>query len=298
MLINRGNLDSLFTGFKALLAAGIAMAMYPVEKIATVVTSTTAIEKYPMLDLLSTMRKWVGDRQVNNLKGEVLQVVNEDYEHTIGINRNHIEDDTMGLTNPKFKKMGQDAGNFWGKLAIEALLANLKWLDGKLFFVTTRKFGDFAINNKGTGILNAANFKIAYTAMGSYCGHNGESLDVIPDLLVCGASNADVAFSILKDRYVAKDGVQADNPHHGKCEILVHPKLVGTHASKWFLMQSNGVVKPIIVQKRKVGELIAWDTDKDECVKKRNECEYGLHYRGAGALTLPPLAYYSDGSVG
>ena len=296
MDINRGNLDALFTGFKTALQKGLDMATKPIEQLATVVPSSTAIEKYPLLFLLSTIREWVGPRVIADIQGEVLQVTNDDYEHTIGVNRNDIDDDQLGLYTPLFQKMGQDAANLWGKLVIDAMCANGDWLDDNAFFYASRTFGSNTINNTTTSALSESTFNTAYNAMMAYKAHNNQPLGVVPDLLVVGPKLRATGFEILKaSKHVKASGTvgvaAVENPNYNVCDLMIHPDLVGTYDDYWFLLQTKGVVKPVLLQKRKTGTLQRWDKDSDECVKTHNRNDYGLHFRGAAALSLPPLAY-------
>lgn len=301
MDITRGNSEALFTGFKANLQQGLGMATLQLEQFAMMVNSATAIEKYPFLLLLSTMRKWIGERQLQNLEGKVLAVENDDFEHTIPVKRNDIEDDQIGLYSPLFQKMGQDAGNLWPRLAIAAMVANGTWLDGKAFFAADRKFGANTINNYVTSALTATTYGAARVAMMSYLGHSDQPLGIVPDTLIVGPKLEATAKKILESQFVAGSiptgessyvsGVTDSNPYFGTAKLIVHPLLVGTYDDYWFLANTNSVAKPVVVQKRKVGALIAWDKDSDTCVKDKNENHYGLHYRGAAALTLPPLMY-------
>ena len=107
MDISRAELDSLFTGFKTSLKEGLGMANLPYERIAMEASSGTAIEKYPFLFLLSTMREWIGPRQIQNIEGKVVEVVNKDFEHTIGVSRNDIEDDNLGQYAAMFAEIEQ-----------------------------------------------------------------------------------------------------------------------------------------------------------------------------------------------
>ena len=165
MDINRANLDALFTGFQAALKEGLGMANLPLDRIAMTANSTTAIEKYPFLLLLSTMREWIGPRQIQNIEGKILQVENKPFEHTIGVPRRDIENDQLGIYKPLFMMMGQDAGNLWPRLCKDALVANAKWLDGDPFFGTTRKFGANTISNLTTDALSATSYAAARLAV-------------------------------------------------------------------------------------------------------------------------------------
>lgn len=296
MDINRENLDSLFIGFNTQFQAGWADAPRDFAQFSMIVPSSTAIEKYGWLQMLSRMRKWIGPRLVNNIETEVMSLTNLDYEHTIGVPRNDIEDDTLGIYGPLSREMGSDAQYLWQRLAVAAMVANGDWLDGNAFFYDTRVYGANTIDNYVTSALTATTFNAAYLAMMSYLGHDNSPLGVVPNLLVVGPKNRTVAHGILKDQYEVTAsgtiGVAAtDNPNRGLCDLLVVPELIGTYDDYWYLMDTRRAVKPVAVQKRKEGALIAWDKDSDPCVKDHNRNDYGVHYRGAACLTLPHLCY-------
>jgi len=287
MEINRGSLDALFTAFKTALKDGLGMATLPVEQIATVVNSTTAIEKYPFTAFLSQMRKWVGPRVLQNIQTQVLQLVNADYEHTVAVNRNDLEDDSYGLYTAMVQQMGQNAANLWGRLIKDALVGNANWLDGSPFFGTTRTYGDNTISNYVTTALSETTFNTAYQTMMEYVGYDDEPLGVVPDTLIVGPANRTVAHGIVNQG----PGATAANPNAGVVDVVVHPLLVSTYDDYWFLGQFKGVLKPVILQKRKEGALTRLDKDTDTCVFEKNENQYGIHYRGAAALSMPHLIY-------
>ena len=296
MNITRGQLDSLYTGFKLELAKGLGMANLPLDLFAMIVSSATAIEKYPFMYLLSTMREWVGERQIQNFEERLLEVINKDFEHTLGISRNDLEDEQIALIPSLFQKMGQDSENHWGKIGLAALVANGTWIDGKAFFAADRKFGDYTIKNYVTGALSAATYATARLEMMSYQAHNGDTLGIVPDTLMVGPKNEATGKKIVENPVVVESvatgesaytaPVAGPNPNYGTAKLVVHPGLVGTYDDYWFLMQTTGVAKPVIVQKRKVGQLVAWDQEHDENVKRFNRNDYGIHHRGAAALTV------------
>ena len=45
------------------------------------------------------MREWIGDREIQNLSASDYTIKNKDYELTVGVDRNDIEDDTLGIYN-------------------------------------------------------------------------------------------------------------------------------------------------------------------------------------------------------
>ncbi len=55
------------------------------------------------------MREWTGARVVNNLTSQSFTIKNRKFEATVGIPRDNISNDKLGLFKPIFQAMGQTA---------------------------------------------------------------------------------------------------------------------------------------------------------------------------------------------
>jgi len=286
MELTRENLNSLFYAINANYNKGLGKVWPDFEKFASVLTSSTAMERYPMSLLTGAMREWIGERVVHEMSGKMLDVLNRDFEHTEGIDRNMLEDDTFGYFAPLFEAIGVEAGNLWGRLATEALTNPGKWADDKDFFAN-RKIGKATVNNLVEGALTAANYETARGRMMDFKAADGVTpLGLVPDLLVVGNALEGTAKRIFKTDLVVENGAAVSNIHRDEVEIVLDPFLAGNN---WYLVCTNRGVKPLVVQKRKVGALQRWDKDSDECVKNRRRYEYGIDHRGAAAAVAPHL---------
>ena len=283
------NMSKLFVTFNAYLQRGLGGSWQDYQKFCTVINSGSAIEKYPMTIIKGAMREWVGPRVINGSDGKTLEVTNRDFEHTEGVSRNDIEDDNLGFYSTLFTEMGISAGNLWAELAVEALTGNGKWADDSPFFSAGRKIGKAKIDNVVSGALTVATYETARAKMMAFRKADGTALGLVPDVLMVGPSLEGTARRILKAEMVSENGTAVSNIHKDECEVLLNPYLVGDNANKWFLMNTKRGIKPVVIQKRKVGTLQRWDRDSDPCVKDSNRNEYGLHYRGAAALVAPQL---------
>ncbi len=289
MDLNINTMDALFTALNGSLNKGIAQAWNGWQKFAMIVNSNAAVERYPVMLVQGSMREWVGSRTVHTLNGKTLDVRNRDYEHTEGVSRNDIEDDTIGLYSPLFEAMGVNAANLWGKLATEALCNPGNWADGAAFYKADRQFGKATVNNTVSGALSLETYEAARTQMLSFCDASGSPLGLVPDLLVVGPALEGTAKQILKAELTVSGNTAVSNIHKDEAEIIIDPFMVGEHADKWFLICTTRGIRPVAVQKRKEGALVRWDNDSDICVKEHNRNDYGLHYRGAAAAVGPHL---------
>ncbi|MFQ2020670.1 Mu-like prophage major head subunit gpT family protein [Aeromonas veronii] len=149
-------LQALFTGFKKNFedAKGEAPAQY--TKIATVIKSTTKSNTYGWLGKFPSLRKWVGDRVIESMKAHGYQIVNEDFEATVAVDRNDIEDDELGIYAPLFQEMGLAAGIHPDELCFGLLGAGFSTpcYDGQYFFDTDHPVYPKA-DGTGTPVLSA-----------------------------------------------------------------------------------------------------------------------------------------------
>lgn len=138
MLINNTNLTALHTAFRAAFMGALSQAPTNWAQVATEVPSTTGTEEYGWLGQMPGMREWVGDRVVNAISKHGYSVRNKDWESTVGVPRNAIEDDQYGIYTPLFQELGRAAVAHPDQLVFEALkngFSNLCY-DGQNFFDT------------------------------------------------------------------------------------------------------------------------------------------------------------------
>jgi len=108
MEISAQNLTALFTGFDVVFQRGFDKAPSYYEKIATVVRSTSRQTTYPWLGRTTRFREWLGDRVVQALEAHTYTIVNRNFEDTVSIDRNDIEDDAYGVYEPIIEQLGWD----------------------------------------------------------------------------------------------------------------------------------------------------------------------------------------------
>jgi phage major head subunit gpT-like protein len=296
MDINRGNMNTLFTGYSAVFQNAFGLAPNTYERFSTVVKGNQQIMEYPFLEQFAGMRQWIGDRQIKNISSKKLTVTEKPYEDTVSVKKRDIETDQYGTYNPLISQLGLNAGKLWNDLAFAALVANGTWLDSVAFFsASSRKYGDNTIKNYVTSALSASTFNTAYQEMMEYKGHNDKSLGVVPDLLIVGPKLRTTAWDIVKNELIATGSTNTTtsvkNANAGLVEMIVCPDLTGTYDDYWFLACTRGVIKPMIVQKGKDPVLTRMDRDTDENAFMRAEFLYGTEAYGAAALAFPHLIY-------
>lgn len=155
--ITHALIAALFTTFKGDFQAGLALAKSLYGEIATTVPSASASNTYGWLGEMPKLKEWVGDRVVQAISTHGYTVVNKDYEATIGIPRNAIEDDTVGVYKPVLQELGLSAATHPDELVFGLLGKGSTEVcyDGQYFFDTDHPVGVGTVSNITAGTETA-----------------------------------------------------------------------------------------------------------------------------------------------
>ncbi|WP_312938876.1 Mu-like prophage major head subunit gpT family protein [Oscillibacter sp.] len=294
MLINPQSLRGIYVAYNTLFNK-MFQAQKPIyEQVATIVPSTTDTETYAWLGDMPGMREWIGDREIQNLSASDYSIKNKDFESTIGVPRNAIEDDKLGIYNPSVQMLAQSAAMHPDKLIFD-LLGNgftEKCYDGEAFFSTNHKVGKQKVSNKDTAKLTMKAYIAARTAIMSMTNSKGEPLGLVPDTLVVPPALDAAARDILVADVI--NGTR--NTMVGTAKPLVAPRLAG-HDTSWFLLCTSMPIKPLIYQKRTAAKFVSLTAETDENVFMKKVFIYGVDYRGNAGYGFWQMAYGSDGST-
>lgn len=158
MLLNSTSLRSLYTGFSAAFQGGFDGVSPSWSRVSTLVESTTRQNEYGWLGQMPRVREWIGDRQVNSLGSHTYTIRNRPFELTIGVDRDDIEDDNIGIYAPMFSEMGRAAASFPDELVWPMLGAGFSTncYDGQFFFDTDHPVlneagAEISVSNTGGG---------------------------------------------------------------------------------------------------------------------------------------------------
>ena len=138
MQINHASLATLFTAFKAAFQIGFEGAKSQYLDIATVVPSSTLSNEYSWLGEFPNVREWIGDRHVHGLMSHGYSIRNKDWELTVGVPRNAMDDDQHGLYSAPMTEMGRSVRVHPDQLSFSMLAAgpSTACYDGQYFFDT------------------------------------------------------------------------------------------------------------------------------------------------------------------
>ncbi len=136
--ITQATLDGLYTAFNTIFNKSLEGVEPTWPKVAMSVPSSTRENDYRWMRKLPKMREWIGDRVIHGLESQGYKILNKDWEQTIAVDRNDIEDDQIGIYNPLFAEMGRAVAEHPDEL-VWGLLKNgfaETGFDGQFFFDT------------------------------------------------------------------------------------------------------------------------------------------------------------------
>jgi phage major head subunit gpT-like protein len=125
MIINRANLQELYTGFNTSFRSGLQASVPKQRGVFCYDTPITSGSKsiYPWVSQLPRVREWIGERQARRLSGLKLEITNKPFESTVRVDRDDIEDDEYGSYAPAFLGMGQEGTRWKDEFVFGALNA-------------------------------------------------------------------------------------------------------------------------------------------------------------------------------
>jgi phage major head subunit gpT-like protein len=299
MLVNKATIVAVFLSLKTTFNNAFDAAPSQWQLTAMLVPSGSSQNDYTWLSLFPKMRKWIGDKVIKALEAFKYTVVNDDWEATVEVDRNDIEDDNLGIYAPQAQMAGYSARQLPDEIVSDLknnAFAN-KCYDGQYFYDSDHSVGGASVSNVGTAALSAAtgaaaaaSYGAARTAIMSVKDDEGRPLGLVPDTL-----EVPPALEITGKRLLEMDRLTDDspNPYKGTAKLVVNPRLTSTTA--WFLHVTSMPVKPFVYQERKAPVFVEQTDAQAEGVFKRKKFLFGAEARAAGGYAFWQMSWGSTG---
>lgn len=292
-------LSSLYTAFDARYQGGYQRAAPWWNKIATEVASSTRSNTYHWAVLSGALREWIGERLVKHLAMRGHTIENKDWEYTLELERNDIDDFQLGLKAMEAENAGAAAAKWKDQMLVTLLKAAESTIayDGQYFFDT-----DHPKNSDNTGAgtfanlvtstpLTPDNFEAQMAAFSLQVDEGGEIMGLRATHLMIPPQLQSMGRRILSAEFVPSTAGTAtqSNVNVGAAELLIIPEL-GYDATSWYLLDLSKPIKPFVVQTRKEPQFVVKDGPQDDEMFWHKRAVFGVDARGNVGFTLPFLA--------
>ena len=308
MELTTPNLQAFFTQLDMSQQRGYQKVATYWQKYAMLSTSGTERKTYAWLAQLPSMKKWIGEKQLNNIAARSFEVTNSDFEETFGLDRNKIEDDDFGVYSQTADLQGQAIARWPDEQMTAQLIAGTTatCYDGQFFFdvdhpvdLDDSSAGTYS-NLLATHPLTLENYADAKAKMRSFKGESGRPLQVKPTVLMVGPSNELAGLRIVKATSInqtvqnvnATENVAAsapENVYKGDVELVVNEYLVDDTAGAWYLFSTDRI-EPLIWQVRKQPVRVPLVDPTNPLVWNTRTLAYSVEARAGAGFGLPFLA--------
>lgn len=303
MLVNKAAVTALFTTMNVLFNKAFKDAKPVWPKIAMLVPSQSSEEGYAWLSKFPKMKRWVGDKTKKSLKAFKYAIANDDWEATIEVDRNDIEDDKTGAYGVQAKASGASAASWLDEMVGEAVSSCFTALcfDGQYFCDTDHPVGpegsQVSVSNKITTKLEIdtlakakASFGVAKTMMRQFKDDEGRPLKCRPNILLVGPALEDVA-NTLRTSDRLEDGKA--NIYKGTFEVVVFDEI---EDESWFLLDTTQPVMPFVVQERKKPVPVHQTGPESNGVFENHILKFSVEARGNSGHAFWQLCVGSTGT--
>jgi len=305
MIINGSTLDAIFLNLKANFNNAFEAAPSNWEKVAMKVPSTGRYTDYRWLNRFPKMERWVGEKTIKRLVQHGYQIINEDWQATVEVDRNDIEDDQLGIYQPQAQGAGFSAKQLPDELIFDIISNGFgpKALcyDGQPFFSAGHPVGETkktSVSNTMTKALSCAGLAAAQASYGAariqmmkFKDDAGRPLNCIPNILLVPPALADIANTLMTNDRL-QDGMP--NPYKGTATVVIEPRL--TSDTAWFLLDTTKPVKPFIYQERKAPVFVQQINMDSPTVFMQKTYLFGAEARAAAGYGFWQMAIGSTGA--
>ncbi len=285
-IINTGLLTK---GLRSEFFNGLEATPTHFQDLSTRVVSTSDREQYRWLGTVPQVREWGTGRLAQGLRTESYSVENLKYEATLEVDRDEISDDQTGQIRLRVAELAQRAAThkdfLIAQLLIDGETPGNDSYDGVSFFNANHVSG---ASGAQSNLLDANIFsaddptalefkgalKTAIAAMLNFKDDQSQPLMLSTSALVCV-----VPPTMLFSAKEAVSMTVVDNEPNilaGIARVISFPWL--TDLSKWYLLKTDGVVRPFIFQDREPIEFGAQTEDSDEGFR-REKFLFGVRAR-------------------
>jgi len=260
---------------------------YP--ELSTRIVSNSDRETYKWLGTVPQMREWGTGRLARGLRTESYSVENLKYEATIEVDRDEIADDQTGQIRLRVSELAERAATHKDYLLAQLLVngetAGYASYDGVPFFSSSHASGGsgtqgnlLSYDATSAGSPTAEEFKAslkqAVATMLAFRDDQGEPLPLSATGLVCVVPPPLYLTALEAINATMIGGTS--NVMQGAARVISLPWL--TDGAKWYLLKTDGVVRPFIFQDREPIEFGAL-AEASEDGFKREKFLFGVRAR-------------------
>lgn len=261
-VVNSDYLSGLLTNFRTIFADDFqaAMAVQTWPNLAIRIPSDTETESYNWFGTVPKMEDVThGSPSLGGLEKYNFSITNKVYKAALEVQRTALEDDKLGMVQPRLRQLGPEAARHPGELIMSLFESNGDAYDGTAFFANSRTLGDSGtIDNivAATGVTVAtfqADLNTARAQMGRFKDDRGRPMMLRANGIIVPPELYTVAWLALNANLGAGKNDMVPPASGGSFQaagytVIENPYLTDT--ADWYLVNLDGAARPFIFQDR------------------------------------------------
>lgn len=280
--INRAAVEAAYVTFSTVFDMKLKSTPTLYDRVATVIYGISERVEFKWLGEIPTMKRWVGDRAMQKLRGESVALVPEWWANGLEISVDDLNSDSkFGMIPVRIRTLAEAAGRRIDEQVFSFYINGFAGTlgltyDGQFLFDTDHTAsglgGGVSQSNLQTGPLNSANFNSALQKALLFVDAEGEPIGTTLDLLTVGPQNQLAARQLLKAEYNAGGATNIDA---GMAPWIVAPRITGTH----WILQGTGELRGVILGIEREPQFVLADDPASIEMFMRNNILAGAHVK-------------------
>jgi phage major head subunit gpT-like protein len=153
VIVNQQGISAIFTSLSTKFNQAFTATESHLDKLATVMPSSSREEDHCWIGNFPVMREWIGDRVVDNQEAFSYTIKNRTFESTFSIKREDIEDDKYGVFGASAIRLAELSKTHPDELIFTLLKNGFEktCYDGQYFFDADHQVNDLSVSNMQAG---------------------------------------------------------------------------------------------------------------------------------------------------
>jgi phage major head subunit gpT-like protein len=296
-MIDRAKVEAAFVMFSTVFDMKLKNTPTVYDQIATVINGVSEQVQFKWLSSVPTMRKWIGDRTMQRLRGETMTLTTDWWANGIEVDVDDMNNEAkLGMIAKRISSMATAAARKLDDQVVQYYISGFAGTlgvtyDGQYLFDIDHTAAGNGLGTQQSNLLaggvTSANINTGITNMMLFTDDEGDPIASVPRKILAGPKQQLALRQVLKQEYNAAG---ASNPDANLLSFLLSPRITGTH---WFML-ADEEIKPVVLGIEVAPQFVAADNPAlFEMFSRRNALYgshlkfglcYGLWQAGAGSL--------------
>lgn len=229
---------------------------------ATEIPSTTSVEELDWLGETARMRDADDDEpESSGLHAFSYSIRNKEWVGMLEVERTAIEDEKLGLIQPRISDLAKEPGRHVGELLLQQFNTNPNAYDGVSWINSAHVIGDGATVDNAIDVAAATGttpttaemrsaINSARLQMRQFQDSQGRVMNIVPDLIIYPGIYESILLEALTGSAISGIGAQVAQPSQngiisvGGYKLFCNP--LQTSTTKLYFLSTSGPVKPLV----------------------------------------------------